>query len=71
MTKARDWLDRASIRALAVRAGVDPRTIIRVIEGEPVRGMAGQRALAVLLEAGVLPPSDTGAPGSTSDEETP
>lgn len=60
MLKARDWLDKASIRALAVQASVDPRTIVAVIEGRPVRGMAGQRARAALIAAGVLPPSAGG-----------
>jgi hypothetical protein len=75
MLKARDWLDKATIRALSVRASVDPRTIVRVIEGRPVRGMAGQRALAALIESGVLPPggsenaSETAA--SKRDEGTP
>lgn len=56
MLKARDWLDKATIRALAVRASCDPRTIARVIEGRPVRGLAGQRALAAIIDAGVMPP---------------
>ena len=52
----------ASIRALAVQASVDPRTIVAVIEGRPVRGMAGHRARAALVEAGLLPPSAGGQP---------
>lgn len=49
-------LDKATIRELAVRASVDPRSIQRMLAGEPVKGMAGHRARRVLQEAGLLPP---------------
>ena len=42
-------------RRLAVEADVDPRTILRAARGEPVRGMAGERANAALAAAGLLP----------------
>jgi hypothetical protein len=46
-------IDKATIRELAVKASCDPRTIEKVIRGEPVRGMARHRARRVLLEAGI------------------
>lgn len=45
-------LDEATVRALAVEASVDPRTIRRVARGESVRGMAGARARKALESAG-------------------
>jgi len=48
-------LDKATVRELAVRASVDPRSITRALAGESVRGMAGHRARRVLQEAGLLP----------------
>lgn len=51
-------IDKATARALAVRASCDPRTIERTARGEQVRGMAGHRARAVLTEAGYLTPDD-------------
>lgn len=45
-------------RELAVKAGVDPRTIIREAQGDRVRGMAGERARRALADAG-LPSSDS------------
>ncbi len=49
-------VDLATVRELAVQASVDPRSIQRVLAGEPVRGMAGHRARRVLQEAGLLEP---------------
>ena len=47
----------ATLRRLAVRASCDPRTILAIAEGRPVRGMAGERARRALVEAGYpLPP---------------
>lgn len=46
--------DQATLRELAVRAECDPRTIIRALRGEPVRGMAGHRIHKVLTEAGLV-----------------
>jgi len=45
-------LDSATLRRLAVRASCDPRTIVAVASGRTVRGMAGERARRVLVEAG-------------------
>ncbi|MBI4021158.1 MAG: hypothetical protein HY369_02860 [Candidatus Aenigmarchaeota archaeon] len=47
----------ATLRQLAVSAGVDPRTIRAVAEGRPVRGMAGERARVALLTAGYTLPA--------------
>ena len=51
--------DAAIIREIAVVAQVDPRTIRRVLAGASVRGMAGRRARAALVEAGYLRPQDS------------
>lgn len=53
MTRKRT-IDAASARRLAVKAVCDPRTIMRVLQGMSVRGDAGNRARAVLVEAGYL-----------------
>jgi hypothetical protein len=47
-------LSASILRRLAVRASVDPKTIKKVAAGEPVRGLAGERARSVLREAGLL-----------------
>ena len=47
----RKTIDEANARRLAVKADCDTRTIKKVLRGERVRGMAGERALAVLIEA--------------------
>jgi hypothetical protein len=49
-------LNEAKVRALAVEADVDPRTIRRAYRGEAVRGMSGERARRVLVRAGLLDP---------------
>ena len=41
-------------RTLAVKASVDPRTLEKVLRGERVAGLAGDRARKVLIEAGLL-----------------
>lgn len=48
-------LDAATLRRLAVRASCDPKTIKRVFDSEPVRGLAFHRAHQTLAEAGLLP----------------
>lgn len=50
----RKTIDAATARRLAVKASVDPRTITRVLQGVQVRGDAGNRARAALIEAGYL-----------------
>ena len=44
----------AQIRVAAAHAGCDPRTLIRLLAGQPVRGIAGERALAALK---LIPPT--------------
>lgn len=41
-----DRPDAATLRVLAVRHHVDPRSIVAALAGRPVRGMAGARAAA-------------------------
>lgn len=47
--------DKATVRELAVKASCDPRTILKVLRGEAVRGMAGHRARAAVLALDLLP----------------
>lgn len=47
-------LDASTLRRLSVLADVDPRSLRRLLRGEPVRGAAGHRARRVLVEAGYL-----------------
>jgi hypothetical protein len=58
MATTQRQLDWPTARALAVKANVDPRSILAAARGEPVRGAAGHRAREVLREAGYLRPSD-------------
>jgi hypothetical protein len=51
-------LDAATARRLAVEASCDPKTIIKALRNEPVRGMAGYRAREVLEKHGLLPPEE-------------
>jgi hypothetical protein len=55
-------LDYAIARKLAVQAQVDPRTILRVHRGKPVRGMAGHRAREALIHAGFLRSAESSTP---------
>jgi hypothetical protein len=47
-------IDDSLKRELAVKASVCPRTIGKVLRGEPVRGGAGRRARQALAAAGFL-----------------
>lgn len=47
-------IESAKLRELSVKASVDPRTILKLLAGEPVKGMSGHRAAAVLREAGFI-----------------
>lgn len=51
-------LHYAEIRRYCVTAYVDETTILRVACGLPVRGMAGERARAVLMRAGYPVPAE-------------
>jgi hypothetical protein len=59
-------IDTATARRLAVAADVDPRTVIRVANGEAVRGMAAERAARVLRDAGLLRTPEMSTPAKTS-----
>lgn len=48
-------IDAATLRRLSVEASCDPRTILAVAAGDPVRGLARERAHAALVAAGLLP----------------
>ena len=54
MQKTPEKLDKSLKRELAVKAGVDPRSLEKILAGKLVRGMAGRRARAVLEAAGYL-----------------
>lgn len=41
-----DVPDAATLRLLAVKHGLDPRTVKRAIEGHPVKGASTQKAAA-------------------------
>ncbi len=45
----------STLRALAVAADCDPRTVLKVWRGAPARTIAGRRAKQVLQAAGLLP----------------
>jgi hypothetical protein len=47
--------DTAALRRYAVAADADPRTVRKVLEGQPVRGMVARRVQAVLVAAGLVP----------------
>lgn len=53
--------DVPTLRRLAVLGSVDPRTLVRVLSGQDVRGMAGERAKRVLLAEGYIAPSSAQA----------
>lgn len=44
----------STARELSVKAGCDPRTIRKVLQGEEPKSMSAKRALAVLIEAGLI-----------------
>lgn len=50
-------LDAASLRAIAVRASCDPRTVRAVLMGERVRPMTHARIRSALLEMGIPVPA--------------
>ncbi len=51
----RKALNAGRARELAVEASCDPRTLRKVLAGKPVRGLAADRARAVLERHGLLP----------------
>jgi hypothetical protein len=48
-------IDRIQLRRWAAEAGVDERTLLKRLRGEPVRGVAGARCDRVLRDAGINP----------------
>lgn len=44
----------AQIRKVAVEADTDPRTVQRVVRGQPTRGMTGARIMRVLQRLGLV-----------------
>ena len=59
MNRTQLTLDAATARRLAVEASVEPRSLLKLLRGEPVRGLAGQRAREVLERYGLLPETET------------
>jgi len=41
-----------TLRDISVKAGVDPRTVARVVAGKPTKGMQRERVEAALRSAG-------------------
>lgn len=46
-------MDPMMVRQIAVDAVADPRTVVRVLRGEQVRGQVGARIRARLVELGL------------------
>lgn len=44
------------IREAAAKKGVDPRSVVKLLNGGAVRGLAGERAREALVELGVQQP---------------
>lgn len=53
-------LDAGTLRRLAVEYEVDPRTILKLLRGAPVRGMARDRAVRAVESLGlqIVPQND-------------
>jgi hypothetical protein len=51
---AKRLISTGRARYLAAQASVDPRTIVKILKGENVNGLAGDRARRILSEAGLL-----------------
>ena len=51
-----DTMDATTLRRIAVDAGCDPRTVKKVLRGDPVLGAAFYRAKAALEAAGFAVP---------------
>jgi hypothetical protein len=64
-------LGAGQVRELAVAASADPRTVVRVLRGERVRGLADARIRRVLKKRGIvkannLPGSETAPRGAAT-----
>lgn len=53
---ARDIVDTATRRRIAVLVGADERTVDKVLRGERVRGDVGVRIQAFLIDCGIAEP---------------
>jgi len=53
-------LDEATRRLMAVLCDADPRSVDKVLAGQPVRGLTGQRIRATLEAAGIEVPTPAG-----------
>ena len=58
-------LDAGTLRRLAVEYEVDPRTILKLMRGAPVRGMARDRAVRALESLGLQIVSQNGPSGES------
>jgi hypothetical protein len=54
VTKAGHRVGAGTVRAIAVRASADPRTVVKVLRGEVVRGLPGDRIRRELQQLGIL-----------------
>lgn len=57
MKRHADLIDAATLRKVAVDAMCDPRTVMAVLRGETVRGLAYERAKEALKKAGFKVPA--------------
>jgi hypothetical protein len=58
MDRALMTLDASTARKLAVEASVEPRSLLKALRGDAVRGLAGHRARGVLEKYGLLPATE-------------
>lgn len=59
---SRACIDAGVLRRLAADGDVDPRSLLKLLRGEAVKGMAGRRARKVLMAAGLLRRADDKEP---------
>lgn len=69
--RARDLLDTVAARRIAVLADTDPRTVDRVITGQPTRPGVRLRVVAALQECGLDALAATPNEPSASPPEAP
>lgn len=62
-------LTRAEINGYSSLAGVDARSIVKLLTGKVVRGDAGERARRVLVAAGLDLPEPQATPAPTPKDE--
>lgn len=66
--RARDLLDTVAARRIAVLADTDPRTVDRVITGQPTRPGVRLRVVAALQECGLESLASPNEPSASSSE---